>query len=697
MKGIDPKTAEMYREPEPVSSAGRCEVALQRALEAGRQAMADGMEILAMVASQEAAALRRARGRTAPTNLDDPSTAPLDQSRDEAVKRFKLLADVSTSLAGSMDVDVNLASVARLIAAYLDGWCLVSVVDRDGVPRQLEVAHADPSGAALADQLRNYSILRRLMQEEDLLVAAPITASPVTPAWLLKIADGPEHAALLRRFEGSAAMLLPLRIHNRIMGLLALFFPTTTDAPAADLELGEDLARLCALALENARLYADVVAERDKVTRASRAKDEFVAILAHELRNPLTPLAGWIQVLKTHAPALSDVLIREGIGAMDRNARKLKRLVTDCVELARISEGKLRLDRRPVDLNGIVAASIETVRELAVSRGCTLSARLSETPLPALADSSRIEQVVTNLLLNAVNYSDSGGTITIETYAVDQEAEIVVTDQGAGIDPAFLDQIFQPFRQGTSAWLSSRSGLGLGLTIARQITQLHDGRVWAESKGLGQGSTFRVRLPMLMGLEVEDASAPRPVTSKAGSNAIRILVVEDAEDILFLMKTELEMQGYDVSTAADGRAGLEAAKRSPPDLIISDIKMPMVDGYEMIREIRATPGLSHIPAIALTGFGERSAGQRARDAGFNACLSKPAEREELLAEIHRLSGQDPKQVGRDNRAAGADSTFENDPKNGGTAQPPGGAAASNPHEAARPSEQPAHGRFPDEV
>jgi PAS domain S-box-containing protein len=563
------------------------------------------------------------------------------QARAEAARRFEFLAEASSLLVNSFDVEANLISVARLTVSFLEGWCFVGIIEPDGTFRQLEVAHADPALTDLATALRRHCLLRTRTNEANATqLLGPQVINPLTGAWLDGIADGPDHAELLRQINGSSAMVLPLRIHDRLMGVMTLISSGAARGyRPSDRLFGGDLARCCALALENARLYRDVVAERDKAEQANRAKDEFVAILAHELRNPLTPILGWTQALKGNALILRDPVLRAGVSAMERNAKMLARLAGDCVDLARISERKIRVEHKPTDLNAIILASVETVREMAISRGLRLMLDLGSEPLQVLGDTMRLEQVVMNLLINAVKYTEQDGLISVRSISSGKEAEIEVQDTGIGIDPAFLDLIFQPFRQGTASWLTSQSGLGLGLTITRQIVEMHGGRVWAESPGLGLGSTFHVRLPLTT-LTHEESRVDIPIGPESQGRGIQILLVEDSEDILFLMKAELEELGYAVTTARDGRTGIEAAKTHRPDVIISDIKMPIMDGYELIRTIRATPELRTLSAIALTGFGTRGSSERALAAGFDACVSKPAEREELLAVIRELTERD---------------------------------------------------------
>jgi CheY-like chemotaxis protein len=322
---------------------------------------------------------------------------------------------------------------------------------------------------------------------------------------------------------------------------------------------------------------------------------------------------------------------------MEKNALTLARLVGDCTDMAKISEGKIQIERAFVNLNRIVTASVDAIREMAAERGIRLTAELAPEPVPVLGDAMRLEQVIMNLLINAVKYTNGGGLISIRTVVLDKDTRVEVRDTGIGIDRAFLEQIFEPFRQGTSSWLTSRSGLGLGLAIARRIVELHGGRVWAESLGLGCGSTFCIRLPLAARTEEKPHTDAPAVRSASKENGVRILLIEDSEDILFLMKAELETMGHTVITAINGQLGIEAAQAHRPDLIVSDVKMPVVDGYQLMRTLRGMAELRATPAIALTGFGSKADIERALAAGFDACLSKPAKPEDISLLIRQLT------------------------------------------------------------
>lgn len=557
----------------------------------------------------------------------------VSRARAKAARRFEFLAEASALLVGPLNVEASLASVARLAASFLRAWCFISAVELDGSLRQLEAAHADPEQQDLATQLRAHCLFGG---KPELLPDGPLEIEPLTAEWCDSAADSAAHSRMLRRIGGRAATVLPLRIRERLVGVLTVV-RTFDSRPyhEANRALQEDLARRCGLALENARLYREVVAQRDKAEQASRAKDEFVAILGHELRNPLTPIAGWTRVLQGHAVIVQDPTLAEGVRAMEKNARALGRLVNECTDLARISEGKFQVERAPVDMNQVVNAAVEAARGLAAERALNLQLDLASRPLAVMGDALRLEQVMANLLINAVKYTESPGRITVRTQAESECVSIEVADSGIGIAQPYLEKIFEPFRQGAASWLTSRSGLGLGLSIARRIVEMHGGRIWAESEGLGAGSTFRVRLPRAT---AAPPAAPDPPAPRADrhAQAVRILLVEDSADIRFLMKTGLEGMGHSVVTASDGRAALELARAGRPGLLISDIKMPLMDGYELIRTLRREPRLRDTPAIALTGFGAKAEIERALAAGFDTCLTKPAEPEQIDTAIREL-------------------------------------------------------------
>jgi CheY-like chemotaxis protein len=295
-----------------------------------------------------------------------------------------------------------------------------------------------------------------------------------------------------------------------------------------------------------------------------------------------------------------------------------------------------------VDLNMILSASAEALRGRIVEKQLVFSIDLPGTPLWVNGDSVRLKQVFMNLLANAVKYTPEKGHVSIRSSTLSESAEVEISDTGVGIAAESLEIIFEPFRRGTQEWLRSESSLGIGLAISRQILDIHGGQIRAESQGPGRGSSFRVRLPLVAAGPAEvtvEQSRPRRGRRVRPS---QILLIEDSRDAVFLMTVELQRLGHSVVSAADGAAGLELAMREHPGLIISDIKMPGMDGYELIRRVRATAEIASTPAIALTGFGMKSDVERALSAGYDACLCKPADPDELMALIDRFTHEKSK-------------------------------------------------------
>lgn len=560
----------------------------------------------------------------------------------EATRRLKFLGEASSTLAGSLYYEKLPESIAALCVPRLADCCLVHLTDGSMTVRDFAAVHAD---AGYHEDLQSWGSRSR---ERDLpLAIADVLNSGTTrmisdpPAkWLELYAGGAENLSILQRLNPAYIIVAPLIARGRALGAITLLSGNAARRYTADdVALADELTHRCALILENARLYRQVVIEKEKAEKASRAREEFVAILSHELRTPLMTILGWSHVLSRESTLLQDPLLRDAVQSLEHNSQHIARLVEDCLDISRISEGKIHLRKELVELGQIVQAGIDASRALAAAKDLNVSARLASA-VDAWGDRGRLEQVILNLLTNAIKYTDTGGQITVSSRAVNNEAEIEIKDTGIGIEPDFLEQIFQPFRQGAGNWYALKSGLGLGLAIAREIVEMHGGRIWAESAGPGCGSVFHVRLPLAVSTELREKPAPRKRRQTAGK-PLRVLFIEDSRDILNLVKTELEQFGYSVLTASDGMTGLETAKRELPDIIISDIKMPGFDGYELIRQVRQTPQLSATPAIALTGFGMKKDVEKALEAGYSAHLAKPAELDELTALIEKLAVVSP--------------------------------------------------------
>jgi PAS domain S-box-containing protein len=574
---------------------------------------------------------------------EERSRLLLANAEAQAARQFEFLSDASALLVASLDYESAMAGIARLAVRNIADWCFVHIFEADGSVRRL--------AGTCSPKLNPPPELLRILDPRRCARAGPLLRHPdplalksVSLEWLEKFADGEEELELMKAAGFRSAILAPCTIQGRFVGSVTVL---TSESGriynSTDLALMASLARRCALVIENARLYREVISERDRAAKANAAKDEFLAILSHELRNPLMPVMGWTRIFKNHPAIARDPVLREGALSLDRNARNIARLVDDCLDLARISQGKIQMTREEIDLNKVILAAVEAVREMAWEKKLSLLVELSSAPLWVWGDRTRLQQVAMNLLVNAIKYTGRGGHISVRSSQLQGEAELEVSDTGIGIEAVHLEKIFEPFRQGAGSWLSAKPGLGLGLAISRQIVQLHDGRIWAESPGTGRGSSFRIRLALITPCEeLTKASSDR---RSAPLPARRILVVEDAPDIATVMKLQIEAMGHTVFTAPDGASAIEKVKKLRPDLIISDIKMPGMDGFTFIRRVRALEEASATPSIALSGLGMRNDIDNALKAGFDAYLSKPVDTDELERWIDRLTSAPKRQPG----------------------------------------------------
>jgi PAS domain S-box-containing protein len=354
---------------------------------------------------------------------------------------------------------------------------------------------------------------------------------------------------------------------------------------------------------------------------ADRRKDEFLATLSHELRNPLAPIRNALAILRRSG---SDQARREQAQAiMERQLQQLVRLTDDLLDVSRITRNRIELRRTRIDLRDVLHSAIETMQPLTDAAEHALTLELPPAPLWLDADFTRIAQAFSNLLDNAVKYTRRGGRITIRAGAINAMAVVEVADTGIGIAPEALVHIFDMFQQLPSSIDRARGGLGIGLSLARRLIQLHGGHIEARSDGAGKGSTFTVRLPLDMRATIPSRKAGRPRPSPR-----RVLIAEDIPDAAEMLRVMLALMGHDVRVAADGVQAVEVAAAFRPEIAFLDIGMPRKDGYAAAREIRAALG-DRVMLVALTGWGQEEDQRRARDAGFDHHLTKPAEPERL--------------------------------------------------------------------
>ena len=365
----------------------------------------------------------------------------------------------------------------------------------------------------------------------------------------------------------------------------------------------------------------------EALRKANRSKDEFLAMLGHELRNPLSPIVTALQLLKLRG----DGQCAKALEVVERQVQYLIRLVDDLLDVSRITHGTIQIKRRLLRLQDVVAQGAEIAMPLVEQRRHHLDVHLPSSELRLNGDEGRLAQVVSNLITNAAKYTDPGGRITIEGRRQGGEIVLTVRDTGIGISAELLPHVFDMFTQERQAADRSRGGLGIGLTIVRNLVELHGGTVQADSKGLGQGSAFTVRLPVATEepAAIDPSSAAEPV---AGARQ-RILVVDDNEDALELLAEVLRNAGHVVTTARDGPTALKVMRTFHADVAILDIGLPVMDGYELAGRLRAELGKELPRLIALTGYGQDSDRARAKQAGFAEHLTKPVDGGRLLGAL----------------------------------------------------------------
>jgi signal transduction histidine kinase len=382
------------------------------------------------------------------------------------------------------------------------------------------------------------------------------------------------------------------------------------------------------------------VTERARVElalkEADRHKDEFLAMLAHELRNPLAPIHNAVQLM--HRTSVTDPLLSWSRDVIGRQLAHLTRLVDDLLDVSRITRGKINLNKEVIQLDTLVARTVETVQPSLEERGHTLSVEIPTGILAILGDPTRLMQAIGNVLSNAAKYTEPGGRITLSAAQVGSEVEIRVRDNGIGIPADLLPMIFNLFTQLDSTSGLSQSGLGIGLALVQRLVEMHGGSVTAHSDGLGRGSEFLIRLPLFIRETAETdrqldtlSALEQPMTNAEGTARTqrRILVADDNNDALESLATLLQLSGHEVYTAANGAVALESAEQHRPEVVLLDIGMPKLDGYEVARRIRSQPWGRRITLVALTGWGQDSDRRRSQEAGFDSHLVKPLDLDKL--------------------------------------------------------------------
>ncbi len=537
---------------------------------------------------------------------------------EESTRRSTFLSELSHELSGLLDVRTGMHRLLAMAVPRLAHGATVALFD--------PAAQAEPSGigAAAAPVGTHVRVTRAASWRDGDAAVADLgpDALPATDLQRIRRAlDADPRDAGLHAY--------PLRDGERAIGVLLL----TGEPTGLGLAVLDEVASRAAIAVAAAQLYQnlqDEIHERRRaearLEEANKRKDEFLAMLSHELRNPLAPIGNAVEIIRRLGH--HDAKLMWATDITDRQLRQLTRLVDELLDVARIGQGKIVLQRAPLELTALVEHCIDTQRPALSARRQTLTQAMPGSPVWVHGDAARLQQVIHNLLSNANKYTSEGGSVHV-AIALDQRGVVLtVRDNGIGIEPELLPRVFDLFEQGKRALDRTQGGLGVGLTLVQRLVKLHDGRVEAHSAGAGHGAEFRVYLPLLQEPAACD-DAPQQQDSGAAPVSRRVLIVEDNADIADTTATMLAIGGHTVRCARDGTQAIAEAQNFAPEVVLLDVGLPQIDGYQVARRLRQLPPTRHALIIGLTGYGMPADRQRGREAGFDHHLLKPADPAEL--------------------------------------------------------------------
>jgi signal transduction histidine kinase/CheY-like chemotaxis protein len=423
----------------------------------------------------------------------------------------------------------------------------------------------------------------------------------------------------------------PLLSDGHLLGTLSFASRSRDEFDPDELEFLRTITRYVTVAYERVRLI-------QRLREADRRKDEFLAMLAHELRNPLSPIRTSVRIVREAAE--DDPVLTRNHAIIERQVGQMARLLDDLLDVSRITRGMVHLNPETLDLLQVVRGAIESCRPFIEEKDHRLGASLPEAPLPIEGDRVRLDQVLVNLLSNAVKYTEPGGKIDVELSREGDDAVLCVRDTGKGIEGELLPHIFELFTQGERALDRSQGGLGIGLTLVKSLVELHRGTIEARSEGRGCGSEFIVRLPLAKGLRVTEVAQPtseRPrVRISVSGRRQRVLVVDDNRDGATSLAEVLNLWGFDARALFDGTAAIQAVNEGGVRVVLLDIGMPGMDGYQVSRHIREKHGENAPVLVAMTGYGRERDRQEALAAGFNHHLTKPVDPDQLRQLLEQL-------------------------------------------------------------
>ena len=566
--------------------------------------------------------------------------AEQERNRQQAI----FLSRLSATFATSFEPKQILMSLANLSVPYFADWCAVDLRQPNGPIERLALVHVEPAKMQLVSRLRERYENAKSPTSPTAVIRTGMAAIAlnITDAMLVDVAkDDEERLRLLRSLNLVSYLCLPLKVHGRTIGAVTMAMAESgRHFDDDDVRIAEDAASRAALAVDNARAY-------EQLQVANQLKDEFLATLSHELRTPLNAILGYTRLLQSGM--IGDDRRASALTTVERNAFALTQIVEDILDVSRIISGKIRLNIQPVDVADVVKNAVDTIRPAADAKQIRIQMILD--PRAAISgDPDRLQQVVWNLVSNAVKFTPKQGIVQVLLERINSHVEIVVSDTGAGIAPDFLPHIFERFRQADSGTTREHGGIGLGLAIVRHLVELHGGTIHASSGGKDQGSTFRVRLPVMI-VQTETVSErrahgepTRPLQAALPRlDGLRVLAVDDDADARALIGETLEPAGAKVTTADSVVRALELLPSVRPDVLIADIGMVGTDGFELIRRIRAARDdeMRTVPAVALTAYARAEDRVKALQAGFQMHLAKPVDPAELIVAVAALAKQSP--------------------------------------------------------
>jgi signal transduction histidine kinase len=539
------------------------------------------------------------------------------EAAEDANRRLRFLLRAGAALGQSLDFESSVREVARLSVPYLADTAAVALIEDPNREWQFTLAEFDGSEPTL----------KKLTGREHLPDHLCVALANSIARQRTRYFDSDVPTAQPQ------TVVFPLQVRGRAFAALVLSrVPSGRTFETADLDDAEALASRAAVALDNAKLYQDV-------QHADRQKNEFLSMLAHELRNPLAPIRNAVEVLRRQGSNRSGLAWARDV--IDRQVGHMVRLVDDLLDLSRITRGKIRLRPEPIEIADIVSHAVEASRPVIEARRHRLDVSLPTESLWVSGDAARLSQVLTNLLNNAAKYTPEGGYIWLSALREDNDMVIRVRDTGVGIPGEMLDTVFDLFTQVDRSLERSEGGLGIGLTLVRRLVEMHGGSVSATSEGVGRGSEFTVRLKLIT---VEESELPVTTSDRlvAAAHQNRILVVDDNVDGADSLAVLLRLSGHEVSLAHDGPAALDLARAFRPEIVLLDIGLPGMDGFEVARRLRGNEPTRDAILVAVTGYGRDEDRAKSQEAGFDYHLVKPISFDAMLGVFQQAASKKSK-------------------------------------------------------